>query len=261
MNTLTVSDPTTQNSLSPPEELAIQFTDVAVRYRVPKERVSGIKEYAIRWLQRRLKYDEFWALKQISFSVKKGEVFGVIGRNGAGKSTMLKVMARVLQPNHGRVVMRGNLAPLLELGGGFHSELTGRENVYLNMALLGYNRQQTKELFPSIVDFAEIGDFMDAPLRTYSTGMIARLGFAVATSARPGILLVDEVLSVGDTRFQEKCLDRMYSFRDQGTTIVFVSHSIPVVKLLCSRALWLDHGQIQAIGSAQEVGDQYIAHV
>jgi ABC-type polysaccharide/polyol phosphate transport system ATPase subunit len=243
------------NSRSEP---AICFEGVSVRYRVPRERVSGIKEFAIRWVQRRLAYEEFWALQDVSFQVQRGEVFGVIGRNGAGKSTMLKVMARVLQPTHGRVVMRGRLAPLLELGGGFHSELVGRENVYLNMALLGFDRQQTDALFDSIIDFAEIGDFIDAPLRTYSTGMVARLGFAVATCIRPDILLVDEVLSVGDSRFQEKCLARMNSFQDQGTTIVIVSHSMATIQSFCTRAILLDHGQIQARGDVEEVVRVYV---
>jgi ABC-type polysaccharide/polyol phosphate transport system ATPase subunit len=243
------------NSSSEP---AICFEGVSVRYRVPRERVSGIKEFAIRWLQRRLAYEEFWALQDVSFQVQRGEVFGVIGRNGAGKSTMLKVMARVLQPTCGRVVMRGRLAPLLELGGGFHSELVGRENVYLNMALLGYTRQQTDALFDSIVDFAEIGDFIDAPLRTFSTGMVARLGFAVATCIRPDILLVDEVLSVGDSRFQEKCLARMNSFQEQGTTIVIVSHSMATIQSFCTRAVLLDHGQIQAKGEVEEVVRVYV---
>ena len=239
-------------------QAAICFEGVSVRYRVPRERVSGIKEFTIRWLQRRLAFEEFWALRDVSFTVEPGEVFGVIGSNGAGKSTMLKVMARVLQPTRGRVVMHGKLAPLLELGGGFHSELVGRENIYLNMALLGYTRKQTDKLFDSIVDFAEVGDFIDAPLRTYSTGMIARLGFSVATSVRPSILLVDEVLSVGDTRFQEKCLDRMNSFQRQGTTIVIVSHTMGTIQNFCRRALWLDSGQIRAMGEVNEVVARYI---
>jgi ABC-2 type transport system ATP-binding protein/lipopolysaccharide transport system ATP-binding protein len=171
---------------------------------------------------------------------------------------MLKVMARVLYPTEGRVIMRGRIAPLLELGGGFHQELTGRENVYLNMALLGHSRQMTDKLFDSIVDFAEIGDFMEAPIRTYSTGMVARLGFAVATCFRPEILLIDEILSVGDAKFQEKCLKRMDDFQAQGTTIVIVSHSMTVVETFCRKALWLDHGRVQAIGATSEVVDRYI---
>jgi ABC-type polysaccharide/polyol phosphate transport system ATPase subunit len=257
MNTLTASNHQTNIDLDVNNESVILFEGVSVRYRVPRERVSGIKEFAIRWLQRRLAYEEFWAVRDVSFEVRNGEVFGIIGRNGAGKSTMLKVMARVLQPTQGRVVMRGRLAPLLELGGGFHPELNGRENVYLNMALLGYSHAQTDHLFDSIVEFSEIGDFIDAPLRTYSTGMVARLGFSVATCVRPDILLVDEVLSVGDNRFQEKCLERMKSFRDLGTTIVIVSHSMNTVSHFCSRALWLDHGEVQAMGDVDKVIEQY----
>jgi ABC-type polysaccharide/polyol phosphate transport system ATPase subunit len=257
MNTLIASDQETTTQTRSGSEPVITFEGVSVRYRVPKERVSGIKEFAIRWLQRRISYEEFWALKDVSFQVNPGEVFGIVGRNGAGKSTMLKVMARVLQPTTGRVVMRGRLAPLLELGGGFHPELVGRENVYLNMALLGYSHAQTAGLFDSIVEFAEIREFIDAPLRTYSTGMVARLGFAVATSVRPDILLVDEVLSVGDTRFQEKCMQRMHSFQEKGTTIAIVSHSMATIADFCHRALWLDHGQVQAMGDVNEVVARY----
>jgi ABC-2 type transport system ATP-binding protein len=254
---LTVSDHQINTELEVNKESVILFEGVSVRYRVPHERVSGIKEFAIRWLQRRLAYEEFWAVRDVSFDVRKGEVFGIIGRNGAGKSTMLKVMARVLQPTQGRVVMRGRLAPLLELGGGFHPELNGRENVYLNMALLGYSRAETDRLFDSILEFAEVSDFIEAPLRTYSTGMVARLGFSVATCVRPDILLVDEVLSVGDTRFQEKCLDRMQTYRDQGTTIFIVSHSMHTISHFCSRALWLDQGQVKAMGDVDNVVNQY----
>lgn len=257
MNSLTASKSQRLNLIAAHDTPAIRFEGVAVLYRVPRERVSGIKEYAVRWLQRRLRYEEFWALRDVSFEVQRGEVFGVIGRNGAGKSTMLKVMARVLHPTRGRVVMHGKIAPLLELGAGFHPELTGRENVYLNSSLLGYTRKQVDELFPAILDFAEIGDFIDAPLRTYSTGMVARLGFSVATCKRPDILLVDEVLSVGDSRFQEKCLERMNSFQEEGTTIVIVSHSMQTIKNFCSRALWLEHGQPGAIGAVSEVISSY----
>ncbi len=238
-------------------EPAVELENVSVLYRVPRERVSGIKEYAIRWLQRKIQYEEFWALKGVSFQIKRGEVFGVIGRNGSGKSTMLKVMARVLQPSTGRIVTRGKVAPLLELGAGFHPELTGRENVYLNSALLGFTRREAQDLFESIIDFSEVRDFINAPLRTYSTGMVARLGFAVATSKRPEILLVDEVLSVGDGPFQEKCLERMNSFRAQGTTIIIVTHAMGTIQTFCQRALWLEHGKIQFVGNAGEVVEQY----
>lgn len=239
-------------------EPVILFENVSVRYRVPREHVSSIKEFAIRWLQRRIQYEEFWALNEVSFDIRRGEVFGIIGRNGAGKSTLLKVMARVLQPTRGKVVMCGLVAPLLELGGGFHPELIGRENIYLNMALLGHSRKTTDSLFNSIVDFAEISEFIDAPLRTYSTGMVARLGFAVATCLRPDVLLVDEVLSVGDSQFQQKCLDRMRSFQEQGTTVAIVSHSMGTIKSFCNRAMLLQHGRIGAIGDINEVIDRYI---
>ncbi len=257
MSTHTASKENITTDIATDDRSVIEFENVSVLYRVPHERVSGIKEYTIRWLQRRIAYQEFWALRDISFVVKRGEVFGVIGRNGAGKSTMLKVMARVLHPTRGRVVMRGKVAPLLELGAGFHPELTGRENVFLNNALLGYTRKDTESQFQSIVEFAEISDFIDAPLRTYSTGMVARLGFAVATSVRPEILLVDEVLSVGDSRFQEKCLARMNSFQKLGTTIVIVSHSMQTISNFCHRALWLNEGKITSIGDVSKVIGNY----
>lgn len=235
----------------------IQFENVSVCYRVPHERVSGIKEFAIRFLQQRLTYSDFWALKDVSFEIHQGETFGVIGRNGAGKSTLLKVMARVLKPTEGRVVLHKRIAPLLELGAGFHPELTGRENIYLNSALLGRTRNEVDALFDSIVEFAEIGDFIEAPIRTYSTGMVARLGFAIASSVRPPILLVDEVLSVGDAPFQKKCLDRMLLFREQGTTVVLVSHSLSVIEAFCDQAVWLEKGRAKLLGPAESVAGHY----
>jgi ABC-2 type transport system ATP-binding protein/lipopolysaccharide transport system ATP-binding protein len=240
------------------KQISIILEDVSVLYRVPRERVSGIKEFAIRWLQRRLEYEDFLALHRVTFQVNRGEAFGVIGRNGSGKSTLLKVIAHVLMPRSGRVVTRGRIAPLLELGAGFQPELTGRENIFLNSALLGYTRRETADLLPEIIEFAEIGDFIDAPLRTYSTGMAARLGFSVATCIRPDILLVDEVLSVGDAEFQDKCLDRMYSYRQQGTTIFLVSHSMATIESFCDRALWLDSGKLMAIGPADWVAERYM---
>lgn len=254
MNTLIASEP----PQSPADDIDIQLEHVSVLYRVPRERMSGIKEYTIRWLQRRIQYEEFWALRDVNLTVRRGEVFGVIGRNGSGKSTLLKVISRVLFPTRGRVYLRGQVAPLLELGGGFHPELSGRENVYLNSALLGRSRADTVRLFPEIVEFAEISEFIDAPIRTYSTGMVARLGFAVATCVRPQILLVDEVLSVGDAPFQRKCLDRMDSFRKQGTTVVIVTHSMAAAEAFCDQAMWLDHGRVEAIGPVDHVVHKYI---
>lgn len=248
----------TSGSLPLQSDVVISLENISISYRVPRERISGIKEFTIRLLQRRLEYEEFLALDNVSFQVKRGETFGVIGRNGSGKSTLLKVIARVLHPNQGRVITIGKVAPLLELGAGFQMELTGRENIYLYSSLLGRSQKQTETLFPSILDFAEISDFIDAPLRTYSTGMVARLGFSVATSVRPNILLIDEVLSVGDGKFQEKCLERMYTFQELGTTIIIVSHNLATVESFCDRALWVDSGCMKAIGEVENVIDHYI---
>lgn len=236
---------------------AILLEGVSVRYRVPHERIVSFKEYAIRSVQRRLVVDDFWALRDVDLRVSPGEAFGIIGRNGAGKSTLLKVIARVLRPTTGRVRLTGSVAPLLELGAAFHPELTGRENVFLNSALLGFTKADTQARFGEIVEFADIANFIDAPLRTYSTGMVARLGFAVATAARPDILVVDEVLSVGDAGFQEKCTRRMEEFRHAGTTIVIITHNTELVRSLCDRAAWLDAGQIRELGDPGSITHHY----
>lgn len=253
--------PTAHNSKSStpfvPKEPVIHFDNVNIRYRIPREKIASIKEFTIRWLQRKIRYEDFLALRNVSFQIYAGEIFGVIGQNGAGKSTMLKVMARVLTPTSGRIISHGAVAPLLELGAGFHPELSGRENVYLNGALLGYTRQEIDNVFPWIVDFSELGNFIDAPIRTYSTGMQARLGFAVAISRRPQILLIDELLSVGDTRFQYKCLERINEFKKEGTTIVIVSHSMDTIQSYCSRTMWLDHGQVIQLGPTTDVIRSY----
>lgn len=243
----------------PPETLisssleAVRLENVGVRYRVANERYGSFKEYMIRWLQRKVQHRHFWALQNINLSVNRGESFGLIGHNGAGKSTMLKLIAKVLRPTTGRVVVRGNVAPLLEFGAGFHPELTGRENVYLNGALLGFSHKEMSEKFNRIVDFAELWDFIDAPMRTYSSGMWARLGFAVATDIQPDILIVDEVLSVGDEAFQRKSAARMHEFRQRGSTILFVSHSMNLIENTCHRAAWINHGQVMAIGKVSDV--------
>lgn len=240
------------------EDTTISLEGVSVVYRVPRERITSIKEYAVRWVQRRLQYEEFLALENVSFSVQRGEVFGIIGRNGSGKSTLLKVIARVLFPQRGRVYIRGKVAPLLELGAGFQFELTGRENIYLNSALLGRTHAETGRLLPEIIDFAEIGEFIDAPVRTYSTGMVARLGFSVATAQQPEILLVDEILSVGDAEFQQKCLDRMYDYRRNGSTILMVSHGMGTIESFCDRAMWLDSGHMRISGPVDSVIQRYV---
>jgi lipopolysaccharide transport system ATP-binding protein len=236
----------------------VELSDVAVCYRAALERIPSIKEYAIRWLRRELRYKEFWALQDISLSVKPGEVLGIVGPNGAGKSTLLKVVARVLRPTRGRVRIRGRISPLLELGAGFDPELTGRENVYLNSAILGFSKQDIDNRFNRIVNFAGVHSFIDAPVRTYSTGMAARLGFAVATDVRPEILIVDEILGVGDAEFQRKSFERIQGFQAAGSTILLVTHNIEKVREMCSRAIWLDQGKIVMMGSAEEVASQYL---
>lgn len=235
----------------------IRLVDVSVRYTVPTERIMTFKEYLIRRLQGRVQHRSFWALQNVNLSVERGEVFGVVGHNGAGKSTMLKLIARVLRPTKGRVLVRGRVAPLLELGAGFHPELTGRENVYLNGALLGYNHREMEAKFPGIVEFAELGDFMDAPMRTYSSGMWARLGFAVATDVQPDVLIIDEILGVGDESFQRKSAGRIEQFQRQGVTIFLVSHNLAAIESMCHRAAWIDHGQVRGIGPAAEIVRQY----
>ncbi len=238
-------------------EPIISLENIVVKYRIPIEQIGTFKEYAIRFVQGKVKHTRFPALNNVSLHLERGQIFGIVGQNGAGKSTLLKVIAHVLVPTSGRVIVRGWIAPLLDMGAGFHPELTGRENIFLNGAILGFNHEQIKQLFPEIVRFAELGDFIDAPLRTYSAGMYARLAFSVATAARPDILLVDEILGVGDEGFQAKCHQRIYQFRDKGTTVVFVSHNMATVKEVCHQAAWLDHGEMKMIGSSESVADAY----
>jgi ABC-2 type transport system ATP-binding protein/lipopolysaccharide transport system ATP-binding protein len=238
-------------------EAVIHLDSVSVQYRLPEERIGTFKEYAIRFIQRRVRYKSFWALHGVNFHVNKGEIFGVIGRNGAGKSTLLKVISRVLVPTEGRVWIQGRVSPLLELGAGFHPELTGRENIFLNGTLLGHSRREIEDHLEEITDFAELGAFIDAPLRTYSSGMVARLGFAVATTWKPEILILDEVLSVGDEAFQLKCQRRMEGFRADQVTSLLVTHSMPTIEALCTRVAWIDHGVVKAIGMPDEVIKAY----
>ncbi len=255
---LTASDLTeSPQAFASAREPIVVLEDVSVQYRVPKERIGTFKEYAIRALQRRLQFMKFLALKDVSLTIFRGEVFGIIGNNGAGKSTMLKVISRVLRPTKGRVALYGKIAPLLELGAGFHPELSGRENVYLNGALLGYNQAEMDAVFESIVDFSELRDFIDAPVRTYSSGMYARLGFAVATAHVPEILIVDEILSVGDESFQKKSNDLMQNFQKQGTTVLIVSHNLTKIQELCQRAAWLNHGELKMVGDPAQVVQAY----
>lgn len=241
----------------PQPDSAIFLNNISVRYRIPTEAIHTFKEYMIKLLKREIDHKSFSALKEINLDIKRGEIFGIIGRNGAGKSTLMKVISKVLIPTDGRVWVKGHVSPLLQLGAGFHPELTGRENIYLNATLLGHSHTEIENKLDEIIEFAEIGNFMEAPLRTYSSGMQSRLGFAVATAWQPDILILDEVLSVGDAAFQKKCIHRMGKFRDSGATVLMVSHSIDQVREICERALWLNKGQIESLGSADEVCTMY----
>jgi ABC-type polysaccharide/polyol phosphate transport system ATPase subunit len=235
----------------------VSLQGVSVRYRMPRERIHSVKDFAIRWLKRKILYDEFAALKDVSLEVRRREVLGLIGHNGAGKSTLLRLIARVLQPTSGRVTVRGRVAPLLELGAGFDMELTGRENVYLNGAILGFRRADIDQRFDRIVDFAGVREFIDMPLRNYSSGMVVRLGFAVATDIQPDVLIVDELLSVGDADFQKKSEQRMRELSEKSEAVIMVSHDLGLMREMCQRVAWLDHGRLLAVGPPDEVVGQY----
>ena len=235
----------------------IEVKDVSMRFRMANDNIRSIKEYVVQMLKGKIQYNEFEALKHVSFDVKRGEVVGLIGHNGAGKSTMLKVISGILKPTEGSVTVRGNIAPMLELGSGFDFDMTGRENIFLNGAILGYSEEFLKSKYDEIVEFSEIGQFIDVPLRNYSSGMIARLAFSIATVVVPEVLIVDEVLSVGDAAFQEKSYKRMMELMHGGTTVLFVSHSLPQIRSMCNRVVWLDHGQVKMFGNTQEVCDVY----
>jgi len=239
--------------------VVLRLENLSVVFKITKERITSLKEYAIKRIRRQVVHEDFWALRNVNVEIREGEVFGIVGRNGAGKSTLLKVIARVLRPTHGRVWVRGHVAPLLEMGAGFHIELTGRENVYLYGSLLGFSRTQMDEKLERIVDFAELWDFIDAPLRTYSTGMVTRLGFAIATDVKPDVLIVDEILGVGDEAFQRKSRERMLGFCEQGATVILVTHNSELMQSMCERAMWLDRGEMKMIGPADEVAAAYHA--
>lgn len=235
----------------------IEVKDVSMRFRMANDSIRSIKEYAVQLLKGKIQYNEFEALKSVSFDVKRGEVVGLIGHNGAGKSTMLKVISGILKPTEGSVTVSGNIAPMLELGSGFDFDMTGRENIFLNGAILGYSEEFLKSKYDEIVAFSEIGQFIDVPLRNYSSGMIARLAFSIATVVVPEVLIVDEVLSVGDANFQEKSYKRMMELMHGGTTVLFVSHSLPQIRSMCNRVVWLDHGSVKMFGDTQVVCDAY----
>lgn len=235
----------------------IEVSDVTMQFRLNNDKILSLKEFVTTALRGKLSYDRFTALEHVSFTVNRGETLGLIGRNGAGKSTMLKVISGILKPTEGRVMCHGNVVPMLELGAGFDMDLTGRENIFLNGAILGYSEEFLKAKYDEIVEFSELGRFIQVPIRNYSSGMLARLAFSVATVIQPDILIVDEILSVGDTQFQEKSKKRMLELMGGGATVLFVSHSIEQIREMCSRVVWIEQGKIRRIGDAEELCDAY----
>ena len=238
----------------------IKVENVSMRFNLGIEKNFSLKLFFINMFsfkKKKQKKEEFWALNDVSFDVKKGEVIGFIGSNGAGKSTLLKIIAGVMKPTKGKVEVHGNICPMIELGAGFDMDLTARENIYLNGAVLGYSKEFIREKFDEIVEFSELKDFLNVPIRNFSSGMVARLAFSIATVVDPEILIVDEILSVGDIAFQAKSEAKMKSMIGGGTTVLYVSHSVNSIKSICDRAVWLDHGKIVKIGNAAEVCDEY----
>ncbi|MBQ1261405.1 MAG: ABC transporter ATP-binding protein [Clostridia bacterium] len=224
---------------------------------MPKDKIQSMKEYLVALARGRLRYNSFFALSDVSFSVGRGEVLGIVGSNGAGKSTLLKVIAGILTPTSGELSVKGRVVPMLELGSGFDDDLTGRENIFLNGAILGYSEQFLRERFDEIVEFSGLYDFLDVPVRNYSSGMVMRLAFSIASMVEPDVLIVDEILAVGDARFQEKSYTRMLELMHRGTTVLLVSHDLGQIRRLCDRVLWLDGGRVRRIGDTQEVCDAY----
>ena len=236
---------------------AIEVNDLTIRFNLASEQISSIKEYVIKVAKKQLKFQEFFALKDVSFNIEKGDSVGLVGANGSGKSTLLKAISGIYPPYKGNIQVNGTIAPLIELGAGFDGQLTARENIFLNGALFGHDREYMRERFDEIIDFAELRDFVDVPVRNYSSGMAARLGFSIATIIKPDILICDEVLAVGDMRFQEKCEEKMAELMGDGTTLLFVSHSLEQVRKVCKHAIYLKNGELQMQGEVDEVCDYY----
>lgn len=241
-------------------DTVIELSNVSMEFSLSNDRIMSLKQFVTSTLRGKLRFEKFVALHDISFTVNKGELLGFIGNNGSGKSTLLKLISGIMKPSSGVVVTHGVIAPMLELGSGFDFELTGRENIYLNGAILGYSKEFLDSKFQDILDFSELGQFIDVPIRTYSSGMMTRLAFSVATMVQPDILIVDEILSVGDDSFQRKSHGRMMELMSGGTTVLFVSHSMEQIKDICHRAIWLDEGTIRMIGESSEVCDGYSKH-
>ncbi len=240
------------------DDYVIKVDNVTVRFNIASEKIDNLKEYFVKLVKRQVFFEEYFALKDVSLEVKKGESWGLVGRNGSGKSTLLKLICGIFSPYKGTVTVKGTIAPLIELGAGFDGNMTARENIFLNGAILGHSKKYMQDHFDSIVEFAELENFLDMPIKNYSSGMRARLGFAVATAVKPEILIVDEVLSVGDYAFQKKCEKRMEDMMSGGTTVLYVSHSIDSVRKLCDKAIWIDRGVEKMKGEVNEVCDAYM---
>lgn len=240
------------------KETVVEVNDIGMEFNLSQEKTDNLKEYAIKLIKRELLYQAFWALQGVSFKVEKGDKLGIVGLNGAGKSTLLKLIAGVMKPTKGSIKVRGKIVPLLQLGAGFDPSYTGRENIFLNGALLGYSKKFLESKFDDIVEFSELEEFIDVPIKNYSSGMNARLGFSIATMVEPEILILDEVLSVGDAKFQKKSQQKMKSLLGSNTTVLFVSHSIEHVRSLCNKAIWLEKGSLVMQGPADEVCDAYM---
>lgn len=235
----------------------IEIKNVSVVFKRTTEKMTSLKEYFINSLKKKIKKEKFVALEDINITIKKGEIVGLLGLNGAGKSTLLKVISGIIKPTSGEVKLNGKMAPLIELGAGFDPELTGRENIFLNGSLLGFSKKELKDKIEDIIDFSELKEFIDVPLKNYSSGMYARLGFSIATIYEPEILIIDEVLSVGDFHFQEKSLNKIMEMIEKGTTVLFVSHDIEQVEKLCKKVIWLEKGKVKVIGDAKKICKEY----
>lgn len=235
------------------KETVIKVQDVSLKFRLQREKIPSLKEFAVKLLTRRVSYIDFYALKNINLEVKRGESLGIIGRNGAGKTTLLRVIAGIYKPTRGRVIVKGRIMPIIELGAGFDMELTGRENIFLNGLLLGMTRKEVEEKYDKIVEFSGLGEFINSPMRTYSSGMVLRLGFSIATAIDPDIILIDEVFAVGDSEFRKKCIRRMKEMREKGATLLFVSHNMDAIKENCERSILMEEGRIKAINNSYSI--------
>lgn len=247
--------------MSDKNKIAIKVDNVSIKFNLSQEKLDSLKEYILKLVQGKVKYNEFWALQDVNFTLHKGDRIGILGLNGAGKSTLLKVIAGVYKPTTGKVTRKGVLAPLLELGAGFDKQYTARENIYLYGAVLGYSKAFIDEKFDEIVEFSELEEFLDVPLKNFSSGMKSRLGFAICTAVNPDILILDEVLSVGDAKFRKKSEKRVMDMFEEGVTVLFVSHSLAQVKRICNKAMILDHGKMLAFGDIDEIAEQYAAFI